>query len=125
MILIRRIWNDYSLFEADWSAPTNAQSVYSTPSSSLQPNSPIEIYKVYVQDGHEELIRDVEFRYTSLRAFRDVEATGDDAAPYEVQVSGEPLKHVISPSLLVKEIELEPKKKENTDLPLLKSPFAK
>ncbi|HEY9774374.1 MAG TPA: metallopeptidase TldD-related protein [Planktothrix sp.] len=124
VILVRRIWNEYSLSDMGWATLGSASSLQ-TPSSSYRPNSPVEIYKVFVSDGHEEMIRDVQFRYMSLRAFRDIECTADDPTAFPVQVSGEPLRHIIAPSLLVKEVELEPKSKENTDLPLLPGPFEK
>jgi hypothetical protein len=85
----------------------------------------VEIYKVYVSDGHEELVRDLQFRYLTLRTFRDIDCTGDDTAAYPAQPANEPLKHVVTPSFLVNEVELERKRKENEDVPLLPSPLEK
>lgn len=123
VIILRRIQNYYGMSEVPPANMPTQPLDLDTPSSSRQPTDPIGVYKVYVSDGHEELVRGLEFRYTSMRAFRDIDCTGDDTSAQPVQVGGEPLKHLITPSLIVKEIEFQPVKKENEDLPLLPSPL--
>ena len=40
--------------------------------------SPILAYKVYVEDGREELVRGLGFRDVSVRSLRDIVASGED-----------------------------------------------
>lgn len=97
---------------------------YSTPSYSIQPSEPVVAYKMYLADGHRELVRGLEFRYVSLRAFRDIQAAGDDSAPYIVEPNDGTMRHVVVPSYVVGELELTPIKAEHESPPLLPSPLA-
>ncbi len=123
VLVIRRLANGYNLDEVPEASAPNSGVDLNTPSSSRQLNDPIATYKVYLSDGHEELVRGLELRYSSMRTFRDIDCTGDDTIAYPVLSGSEPLKHVITPSLLVNEVELQPLKKEHEELPLLPSPL--
>jgi PmbA/TldA metallopeptidase C-terminal domain len=67
---------------------------------------PLMLYRVYVQDGHEELVRGAIFKELDTRALRnDLIAIGDDAY---VSNSASPTPvSIISPSLLFDELEIK------------------
>ena len=68
-------------------------------------NSPRLLYRVYVKDGHEELVRGAIFSELDVRAMRsDLIAVGDD--PLVSNRSGGAPTTVISPSLLFGELEV-------------------
>ena len=46
--------------------------------SQSQLTSPILAYRVYVEDGREELVRGLDFRDVSVRSLRDIVASGED-----------------------------------------------
>ena len=69
-------------------------------------NSPRLLYRVYVKDGHEELVRGAVFNELDVRALRnDLTAVGNDPLVSN-RVSGLP-QTVISPSLLFDELEVK------------------
>lgn len=85
---------------------------------------PLAIYRVY-PDGREELVRGVSFRDLELRALRDLAAAGDRQHIFQYLENGAMFAQmgagsyvaecsIISPSLLLEEVELEP---VNLDLP--------
>lgn len=88
---------------------------------------PIEAYRVYVGDEREELIRGLDFEGASVRALKDIAATGIDldvhnftlARDYELPAS------IVSPSVLVEEMEMKKTKTKPSKAPVLASPLAK
>jgi len=69
-------------------------------------NSPRLLYRVYVNDGHEELVRGAVFNELDVRTLRnDLFAMGDDALVSN-RMTGLP-QTVISPSLLFDELEVK------------------
>jgi TldD protein len=69
-------------------------------------NSPRLLYRVYVKDGHEELVRGAVFNELDVRALRnDLTAVGDDPLVSN-RMSGLP-QTIISPSLLFDELEVK------------------
>jgi predicted Zn-dependent protease len=69
-------------------------------------NSPRLIYRVYVNDGHEELVRGAIFSELDVRALRnDLTAMGDDPLVSN-RMSGLP-QTIICPSLLFDELEVK------------------
>jgi TldD protein len=69
-------------------------------------NSPRLLYRVYVRDGHEELVRGAVFNELDVRALRnDLTAMGDDPLVSN-RVSGLP-QTIICPSLLFDELEVK------------------
>lgn len=69
-------------------------------------NSPRLLYRVYANDGHEELVRGAVFNELDVRALRnDLSALGDDPLVSN-RVSGLP-QTIISPSLLFDELEVK------------------
>ena len=68
-------------------------------------------------------MRGLEFRFVSLRAFKDIQAVMDDAAAYLVEPNDYVPRHLITPSYLVGELELSPVKPEYSTPPTLPSPL--
>jgi len=98
-----------------------------TSSNSLFVRSPLLLYSVSVEDGHEELVRGALFSAISLQTLRNIVCTGNDAKPYltlAIQADEMGYYHLICPSLLINEIELHQPDKETDKLPVLPSPLA-
>jgi TldD protein len=94
---------------------------------------PVLIYKVY-PGGKEELIRGVRFRELNVRSLRDIRAAGNDTNVFDYLDNGVPLAligagsysaetSVISPSILVDDMELRKLDDELPRLPLVPSPL--
>ena len=76
---------------------------------------PVQIYKVNIETGAEELIRGARFSNVSLRVLRDLAATGDDTTARLVLGGGTGM--IVAPSVLVKEIEISKPGKETEKQP--------
>jgi TldD protein len=122
ILVVSRIKDTYVLTEYP-SSETGKYRPYGTPSYSISPTAPVAVYKLYLSDGHRELIRGLEFRYISLRAFRDIQAVGNDAQPYLVEPGDYVTRALITPSYLVGELELTQETPEHSTPPLLPSPL--
>ncbi|HDS01702.1 MAG TPA: peptidase U62 [candidate division Zixibacteria bacterium] len=89
---------------------------------------PLMVYKVYVEDGHEELIRGVDIVGTPLTSFSKIMIAGNDPDVFNGTCGAEsgwvPVS-AISPSLLLSEIEIERSQKGQERPPLLPSPLTK
>jgi len=73
--------------------------------------SPRMLYRVWTNDGHEELVRGAIFNELDIRALRsDLVAAGDD--PLVSNRSGVPFMTIVSPSVLFDELEV--KRADNT-----------
>jgi TldD protein len=124
VLIVRKLNDNYQLNE---NPPTNnprSLERRDNPSYTRKPGMPSLVYRVNVDDGSEELLRGLEFKDVSLRAFRDIQAVGDDPRPQFLQPWGEVLKHVISPSYIVGELELTTQNAEHASPPELPSPLA-
>lgn len=93
---------------------------------------PLAVYRVYA-DGREELVRNLNFRDLELRALRDVAAAGDRPHVFQYLENGALFAQmgagsyvaecsVISPSLLLEEVELEPVTLDLPTEPLVEPP---
>jgi hypothetical protein len=68
--------------------------------------SPRLLYRVYVDDGHEELVRGAIFNELDTRALRsDLVAAGND--PLVSNRAGIPFMSIVSPSVLFDELEVK------------------
>ncbi|MBI4803033.1 MAG: hypothetical protein HY796_10970 [Elusimicrobia bacterium] len=91
---------------------------------------PALVYKVYVHDGSEELMNGTEFTGVSFRALRDIVLTSDDHYVYNFYQSG-PLYYsrgyvpaaIITPSILVQEMELQKTEQKPDRQPYLPHPY--
>jgi len=93
---------------------------------------PLLVYKVYA-DGHEELVRGLQFHAFNTRSLRDIVAAGDDhnaldfmdsTAPFDlVGLAGFTMEaSVVAPSVLIDDLELHPVEGEQPKLPLVPAP---
>ncbi len=81
---------------------------------------PIAMYKVYVDDGREELVRGAEFAPVQSRSLKRILAAGKERKIHN-SVSGIS-SSIISPAILFEELELNKPDTEYDKLPKLKSP---
>ncbi|MEK6675598.1 MAG: TldD/PmbA family protein [Planctomycetota bacterium] len=88
---------------------------------------PIMVYKVYVEDRPDELVRGVDIVGTPLTCFSQILATGDDPDIFNGicgAESGMVPVSAISPSILVEQVEVEKKEKGQDRPPILPSPIS-
>ncbi len=100
---------------------------------------PLMVYRVYVSDGHEELVRGSHIKGLDLRAFRTMAGIGNDFTVYnfmqnsEAGIAGTALdifgsveggipSSIVAPSLLLEDVELGGFHGEPRRLPLLPAP---
>jgi TldD protein len=87
-------------------------------------NSPRLLYRVYVKDGHEELVRGAVFNELDVRALRnDLVALGND--PQVSNRMGGVPQTIISPSLLFDELEVKRADTSKDKLPEYPAPALK
>jgi len=94
------------------------------PSHSVMLTDPSWIVRVYVNDGHEELERGAKCKYLTMRVLKDIDGVGDDARAYVVQRDGRKPIHIVAPSVLIREFELEKDDAKNETPPILPSPLS-
>jgi TldD protein len=90
---------------------------------------PIYAYKVYVEDGREELVRGCEFGQVKLRDLKRILAGGTSPAVYNYIGLGfggtTPATSIVAPAVLVEETELSKIEQEHEKLPILKAPLVR
>ncbi|MBI4232657.1 hypothetical protein HY605_05470 [Candidatus Peregrinibacteria bacterium] len=96
---------------------------YGSGSGQINIPAPIELYRVYVKDGKEELIRGGSFEGGSLRTLRDIIATGDDTTVYNSFRGRGAGISIICPSILIKELDLKKPPQKFEKPPLTKNPY--
>jgi predicted Zn-dependent protease len=84
---------------------------------------PVVAVKVSIADGSETPLRGASFGSATLRLLRDIDATGDDDAAWPIVRTPENVNFIVTPSLLVKEMELKKPGKEAEKLPVLPNPW--
>lgn len=117
--IARRITGNAS--DLDFSNLQSFFKAFMSGSSGVSLYPPVLLYKVSVADGTEQLVRGGNFSNISMRLLRDIDATGNDVKPYAVQNSRE-ITSIVSPSVLVSEVEIQKPDKTNTKSPILKNP---
>jgi hypothetical protein len=122
VLVISRLEQDFQLPEYP-SASYLSFRPYDTPSQSIQPRNPLVVYKLHLPDGKRELVRGLEFAYVSIRSFRDVLATGNDAKPYIIEPNDDITRALITPSYVIGELELTPVKPAHNKPPLVPNPL--
>ncbi|MGD0515687.1 MAG: hypothetical protein ABSA29_20470, partial [Terriglobales bacterium] len=100
---------------------------------------PLMVYRVYVSDGHEELVRGTRIEGLQLRTLRNIPAIGDDPAVFNYMqnpqggfagtalgafgsAQGGIPSTIIAPSILLDEIEVRGFHGEPRRLPLVAAP---
>jgi len=88
---------------------------------------PISIYRVYVADGREELVRGCEFNSLEVQSLRRTLAAGNaDTVTVQNSVIGAtPSSSIIAPAILMGEVELSRIKQEAEKKPFLEAPLAR
>jgi TldD protein len=86
---------------------------------------PISIYKVYVADGREELVRGCEFGAVDVRNLRRIIAAGNVLTVHNSTGGATPSSSVIAPAVLFEELELSRTKRETEKKPLIEAPHAR
>jgi hypothetical protein len=122
VLVVSKLGDDYQFVEFPSQDGPSRRS-FVTPSYSTQPSDPVFVYKMYLADGRRELVRGLEFRNVSLRAFRDIQAIGDDSQPYIIEPNDHEDRSLILPSFIVGELELTPASPTHTTVPIMKSPL--
>jgi predicted Zn-dependent protease len=93
---------------------------------------PLLVYKIF-PDGHEELVRGLRFRGFTGKSLKDILAAGDDSNVFEYMENGAPFAIigggrytteacVVSPSILIDDLELHPIEEEMPKLPIVSAP---
>jgi TldD protein len=88
--------------------------------------SPLEVSKLYA-DGHEELLRNLDFTNVTVRILKDIMLTGDKEYCYNYLIGNDnelPVS-IIAPSVLVEEMELKKSEAKIKTPPILPSPLVK
>jgi predicted Zn-dependent protease len=86
---------------------------------------PVRVYKVFVADGREELVRGCEFRGLDERNLRRILAAGNTPVADQRVISSQPSSSVIAPAVLLEEVELTKIEREAERKPYLASPQAR
>ena len=88
--------------------------------------SPVMVYRVDVNSGKEELIRGARFKEVPKRGLLDLQLACDDARPYTVDMASDRSSttlSLITPSILVKELEVSKPPRTTEVPPYLKNPY--
>ena len=88
---------------------------------------PVVVYRVFTDGRPDELVRGVDIVGTPLASFSKIIYTGDDPAVFNGTCGAEsgmvPVS-AISPSILVSQIEIEKRTREQDKVPILEPPIA-
>jgi len=88
---------------------------------------PILVYKVYVEDGREELVRGCEFDEVSTRDLKTIMAAGSDPVVYNIAGGGiggsSAASSIAAPAVLFEELELNRIEEEHDNPSILTSPL--
>jgi hypothetical protein len=131
VLIIRRLANSISGALSPQSLLSSMLGMFGK-SSEVKLSGPVEIVRVSVADGREELVRGGQFGNLTMRVLRDIEATGDDTRAYAASsaaagalgsLSSGSACTIVTPSILVKEVELQKPSKQTDLLPILKNPY--
>jgi predicted Zn-dependent protease len=91
-------------------------------------SEPVLVYRVDVETGEEQLLRDADFRDVTLRALRDIVAASTERHVHNINKQGNSYfrgsspSSIVHPSVLVAEMELAPSEKKPERLPYLPRP---
>lgn len=95
---------------------------------------PLYAYRLYI-DGHEELVRGERFKGMNARTLKDILAAGNDSVRFDYLENGAPFAllgfgassaevTVVSPSVLIDDLEMTKEDDEMPKLPIVPSPLA-
>lgn len=86
--------------------------------------NPVYVYKVYVEDGREEIVRGLEFLEVQPRALKRLLAAGKERKVHNATDDGVG-RSIIAPAILFEELELTRMEEEFDKPPILESPFVR
>ncbi len=124
VLVVSRMNDDYQMPEYP-SGQHRDRRPFATPSYSIQPGNPQVTYKLYLADGRRELVRGLEFRNVSLRAFRDIQAVGKDSTAQIVEPQDATARTLITPPYVIGELELTPVTPDHSTPPIVPGPLLK
>ncbi|MDR0292340.1 MAG: hypothetical protein LBI01_06260 [Elusimicrobium sp.] len=78
-------------------------------------------YKIYTKDGREEPVYGME-TYTNTRSLRDIIFAGDDIKAYNIAPDYMPPYSIVTPSVIVGEVEIKPTEKKPSRPPMVPKP---
>ena len=130
VLIAKRLWNFFAASLEPQALLSNVMSGFMG-GSELRLSPPVELYSLNIETGKEELVRGAQFGNLSLRLLRDIEATGDDTKSYLLFSGSNVLRSpdntdlctIVTPSILVGEVELTKPSKQTTLPPILKNPY--
>ncbi|MCP5047281.1 MAG: hypothetical protein GY940_08920 [bacterium] len=112
------------------------------PGSGSKVTSPVMLYRVYVKDGREELVRGISFSEITVKSLKDISAVGSDSYVHHRLLTGSGRSSmfaslfsgrsgrgngipgsIVAPSVLFEELEFKKGTGSKKNLPLLKHPF--
>ncbi len=100
----------------------NQSELYSTPGI-ISLSRPLLMYRVSVSTGEEQLVRGAEFAPMTLRVLKDIIAAGEEPKAYPVEDTANNYFHVISPAVLVRDVEMERSSVDEVKAPVIPSPL--
>jgi predicted Zn-dependent protease len=86
--------------------------------------APLEAYRVYVEDGREELVRGLVPGEVTVRTLKDIVAAGSEPYVSNRLMSGAGPASITAPPVIVRELELSREQGSRQKTPLLESPLA-
>lgn len=88
---------------------------------------PALVYQIDVESGNESLVRSTPFTGLGLNTLKDIVAAGDDSAAYPIfrpaGTRGLGALSVVSPSIIVKELETQKSERDTERGPILPNPY--
>ena len=124
VLVVRRLSNMFSFVFNSKGFSNAMKSTYSGSSyDGAMVLPPLMVYKVNVEDGSEKLIRGPLFVNPSLRWLKQIVATGDDVSAHNVIMGSMGPVSLVSPSVIVRDIEIGKPPRETDKPPLLKNPY--
>ncbi len=84
---------------------------------------PLMVYKINVDDGKETLVRGPIFVNPTLRWLKQIVAVGDDVKPHNVIMGSMGTISLVSPSVIIRDLEMGKPPRETDKPPLLKNPY--
>lgn len=118
VFIVRRLANSSRQSEGDLQSSVS----WSGPNSKTLSN-PLLIYRVSVKDGKESLVRGARFSSVTSRVLKEIVATGAEVQAYPVETTSNNYFHVITPSIILREIEIERVPPEQVRPPILENPL--
>jgi predicted Zn-dependent protease len=131
VLIVKRLSNPLAVALDPESILSRAMSLFAGLAGGAKLSAPVEIYKLSVANGKEEIVRGAPFGNVTMRILRDIDSVGDDTKAYtqcgatKIFSLSANLENstIITPSILVREVELQESPKESPHPPYSKNPY--